>query len=426
MVASVRPTRIKAASRSSADRKETIKNTGGAAMHGPTVRPGGKMHAVADRHLPSLPTGLAAGALGAGVAVIALLPLRDDVSQATPALVLVLPGVVAALLGGRRAAALVATGAGLAFGVLFLPPYGQWKVLDGEDVTALVVFLVVALAVAELTAREAQRRRTAEQRGDDLARLGRTLADSLAAQERMAEDLTRLAVMEQVDQQRSALLRSVSHDLRTPLATIRAVSSDLLSDADYDDATRAELLGLLSDEAERLDRLVGNLLSMSRIEAGAFAPDRQAVVLAELVGACVERSARLVQDRRIEVDVPPELPLIDGDYTQLDLVITNLLENAVRHSPPRSIIRVGARTRDDRVEIWVENRGEGVLPTERSRVFEAFHRSHGSRSSGVGLAICKAVVEAHGGTIGVTDAMGGGARFTFTMPTVAASPEVDG
>ena len=93
---------------------------------------------------------------------------------------------------------------------------------------------------------------------------------------------------------------------------------------------------------------------------------------------------------------------------------------------PRSIIRVGARTRDDRVEIWVENRGEGVLPTERSRVFEAFHRSHGSRSSGVGLAICKAVVEAHGGTIAVTDAVGGGARFTFTMPTVAARPEVDG
>lgn len=384
------------------------------------------MHGVADRHLPSPPTGLAAGALTAGVAVAALLPLRDDVSQATPALVLVLPGVIAAVLGGRRAAALVATAAALAFGVLFLPPYGQWKVLDSEDVTALVVFVAVALAVAELTAREAQRRRTAEQRGDDLARLGETLADSLAAQERMAEDLTRLAVMEQVDQQRSALLRSVSHDLRTPLATIRAVSSDLLSDADYDEATRAELLGLLSDEAERLDRLVGNLLSMSRIEAGAFAPDRQAVVLAELVGACVERLTRLIEDRRIEVDVPAELPLIDGDYTQLDLVITNLLENAVRHSPPRSIIRVGARPRDGQVEIWVENRGEGVLPTERTRVFEAFHRSHGSRSSGVGLAICKAVVEAHGGTIGVTDAVGGGARFTFTMPTVASSPEVDG
>jgi two-component system sensor histidine kinase KdpD len=236
----------------------------------------------------------------------------------------------------------------------------------------------------------------------------------------MAVELTRLAVMEQVDQQRAALLRTVSHDLRTPLATIRAVSSDLLAEGVYDEATRAELLGLVSDEAERLDRLVSNLLSMSRIEAGAFSPERQAVVLAELVAACVQRLGRMLGDRRVEAEVPADLPLIDGDYTQLDLVLTNLLENAVRHSPPRSIIRVGARPRDDRVEVWVENRGEGVLPTERSRIFEAFHRSHGSRSSGVGLAISKAVVEAHGGTIAVTDAAGGGARFTFTMPTVAA------
>jgi K+-sensing histidine kinase KdpD len=372
------------------------------------------------RPLPSPPFGTAVGVVSAVVAVAALLPLRADTSKATPALVLVLPGVIAAVLGGRRAAALVATGAALAFGVLFLPPYGQWKVLDREDVVALVVFVVVAVTVGELTAREAQRRRTAEERRDELERLGATLRDSLDAQERMAVELTRLAVMEQVDQQRAALLRTVSHDLRTPLATIRAVSSDLLAEGVYDEATRAELLGLVSDEAERLDRLVSNLLSMSRIEAGAFSPERQAVVLAELVAACVQRLGRMLGDRRVEAEVPADLPLIDGDYTQLDLVLTNLLENAVRHSPPRSIIRVGARPRDDRVEVWVENRGEGVLPTERSRIFEAFHRSHGSRSSGVGLAISKAVVEAHGGTIAVTDAAGGGARFTFTMPTVAA------
>ncbi len=140
--------------------------------------------------------------------------------------------------------------------------------------------------------------------------------------------------------------------------------------------------------------------------------------LSELLDAAVARLRRVTRDHRVEVEVPADLPLLHADYTQLDLVITNLIENATRHSPPRSIIRVGARPAGAWVEVWVENRGDGVIATERTRIFEAFHRSHGSRSSGIGLAICKAVVEAHGGRIWVTDAQGGGARFGFTMPVL--------
>ena len=352
-------------------------------------------------------------------AVAVLLPLRDSLSKATPALILIIPGVVAALLGGRVAAAMVAGVTAVAFGVLFLPPLGQWKILNGEDVTAVFVFVLVALAVGELTAREGKRRRQAEARTRELEALTDRLELAQAEEQRLTHELDRLAVMAEIDEQRSALLRSVSHDLRTPLATIRAVSSDLQGDTPYDDATRTELLALVSDEAERLDRLVANLLSMSRVEAGSFAPDRQAVVLAELLQATTTRLRRVTKDHRLELDIPVDLPLVDADYTQLDLVVTNLIENAARHSPPRSTIRIGARPSRDMVEIWVENRGDGVIATERTRIFEAFHRSHGSRSSGIGLAICKAVVEAHGGTIAVTDAQGGGARFTFTMPVVA-------
>jgi two-component system sensor histidine kinase KdpD len=353
-------------------------------------------------------------------AIVVLLPLRDDLNPATPALVLVIPGVIAAILGGRIAAAIVAVASAVTFGVWFLPPFGHWKVLNAEDVTAVIVFVLVALTVGELTGREGARRRQAETRAAELEDLTASLARAHVEEQRLNAELDKLAVMAEIDQQRSALLRSVSHDLRTPLATIRAVSSDLMGDTPYDDETRAELLSLVTDEAERLDRLVANLLSLSRVEAGAFAPDRQAVVLSELLTTTVARLRRLVAGHRVEVDVAADLPLLHADYTQLDLVITNLLENAARHSPPRSTIRVGARPSGSMVEIWVENRGDRVLAPDRQRIFEAFRRGHGSRSSGIGLAICKAVVEAHGGTIGVGDAPGGGARFTFTMPTVGA------
>ncbi len=375
-------------------------------------------------HLPSGPIGLLAGGIAATVAVAVMIPMRPDLSPATSALVLVLPGLVAGRLGGRVAAAIVALGCAVAYGVLFLPPLGAWKVGGTEDVAAGIVFLVVALAGGEMTAREAVRVRVAEDRNRELEELTDRLERARVERERLSGELDRLAVVAEVDEARSALLRSVSHDLRTPLATIRAVSTDLQGDTPYDDETRRELLGLVSDEAERLDRLVGNLLSMSRVEAGAFAPDLQAVDVRELLDATVARLRRVVREHRVEVDVAAAVPLLRADYTQLELVITNLLENAVRHATPRSTIRVGARPAGAMVALWVENQGEGVLPTERTRVFEAFHQSRGSRSSGIGLAICKAVVEAHGGTIRVLDVAGGGARFTFTIPALEPASDL--
>jgi len=320
----------------------------------------------------------------------------------------------------------VALGSAFTLGWQLMPPFGELRVIDETRVTALVVFVIVALVAGELSARGSASRREASQRSEELAATTAELDSTLSEQARMAEELTKLAVMEEIDAQRAALLRSVSHDLRTPLATIRGVTSDLRSDTPYDDDTRAELLGLVADEAERLDRLVGNLLSMSRIEAGSFAPDLQAVDLAELLETSIRRLTRVLRDRRVEADLPEDLPLVSVDYSQIDQVVTNLLENAVRHSPPRSTIRVRARRVAEEVEIAVQDAGTGVLPNERTRIFEAFHRSEGSRSSGIGLAICRAVVEAHGGTIKVMDAPGGGARFLFTVPVLADADRWDG
>jgi two-component system sensor histidine kinase KdpD len=219
-----------------------------------------------------------------------------------------------------------------------------------------------------------------------------------------------------MDEQRSALLRSVSHDLRTPLATIRAVATDLRDGAQYDDATRAELLGTVADESERLDRIVANLLSLSRIEAGALKPDRQAVPIDELVAERLRRLKSLFRQVRIEVVIPPGLPLADADYTQLDLVLTNLLENAARHAPQGSTVRVLARERDGTVEVRVADEGIGVPEWAERSIFEAFRRGERGGSSGVGLAISKALVEANGGRIWVERTVGGGATFAFSTP----------
>jgi two-component system sensor histidine kinase KdpD len=351
-----------------------------------------------------------------GIAVAALVPVRAHITRATPALAFVLVVVAADVIGGVRAAVFSAVLDAAVFNLAFIPPYWTFNVHAADDWVALGVFLAVAYVVGLLVAREADRRRAAERREAQLRELYDDLQRLAAEREALAEEATRAQVLERVDEQRAALLRSVSHDLRTPLATIRAVASDLRAGIEYDDATRDELLETVCDEAERLDRIVANLLSLSRVEAGALRPERQAVPLDELVAERLRRLGRLFTDVRVQVDIPPDLPLLDGDYSQLDQVVTNLLENAARHAPPGSTVRVAARQVGDIVDVRVSDEGIGVPDFERARIFEAFRRGEGSASSGVGLAICKAIVEAHGGRIDVERTPGGGATFAFTVP----------
>jgi K+-sensing histidine kinase KdpD len=360
--------------------------------------------------------GVAVGAAAVVAAAVALLPVRAHVTRATPALVLVLAVVIAGLVGRGVAAVVTAVLAAAVYNLAFIPPFWTLKVNVADDWVALAVFLVVALVVGLLVAAQADRRRAAEMREAELRSLNEDLRAMAEERERLTEDATRAQVLERVDEQRAALLRSVSHDLRTPLASIRAVASDLRDGTAYDDETRAELLATVCDEAERLDRIVANLLSLSRIEAGALRPDRQAVALDELVAERVRRLGGLFSQVRVQVDIPSDLPLVDGDYTQLDQVLTNLLENAARHAPPASLVRVTAAAKGGMVEVCVSDEGIGVPDWERRRIFEPFRKGEGSRSSGVGLAICKAIVDAHGGTIEVDRTAGGGATFAFTVP----------
>jgi K+-sensing histidine kinase KdpD len=360
--------------------------------------------------------GVVAGAAAIVVATAAMLPFRSGISLATPALVFVVPVVVAGIIGRRIAAVVTAVGSAAVFSYAFVPPYDQVSIARSEDVAAALVFLLVALVVGTLVAQEADRRRAAEQRADELRGLLARNDELTAERGRLLEEAARATVMERVHEQRSALLRSVSHDLRTPLATIQAVTSDLRDGTEYPPDTRDRLLDLVGDEAARLNRIVANLLSLSRIEAGALEPDRQAVAVDELVAERVAGLGRVLDGRRVEVDLGPGLPLVDADYSQLDQVVTNLLDNAARHTPPGSTVRVSAVPVGAMLEISVSDSGPGVPPEDRALVFEPFRHGRTSTSSGVGLAICKAIVEAHGGTIGVDTSDLGGARFHLTLP----------
>ena len=358
--------------------------------------------------------GLALGAVTLAVAGLALLPFRSDLDTATVALVLLIPGVVAAVVGGRRAGLVISFSATVVLNVGFLRPYGGLKVDVADEVVDLIVFGGMALLAAGLFARESDRRRAAEAWASHSERLAHENATIRTERERLAAEAIGLGL---AGEHRSALLRSVSHDLRTPLATIQAVATDLRDADTYDQASRADLLDLVVDEAERLDRLVANLLSLSRIDAGALVPVRQAIPLEELFEDCVQRHARLVRDRKVAYEIPFAFPLVDADWALIDQVLTNLLANAVRHAPEGSRITISASLKGETmVEVAVTDQGPGVPADLQESIFTPFRTGPGSASSGVGLAIARAIVEVHGGTIRVENVEPIGARVAFTLP----------
>ncbi|MCU1497676.1 MAG: sensor signal transduction histidine kinase [Acidimicrobiales bacterium] len=361
----------------------------------------------------ALARGITVGLAALVVAGLGMLPFRGDLDTATVALVLLVPGVVAAIFGGRWAGLGVSVAATLVLNVGYLEPFGGLKVDVADEVVDLLVFGGTALLAATVFAREAERRRAAEEWA---ARSSELLAENSAIRSEREHLAAEAMALGMAGDHRRALLRSVSHDLRTPLATIKAVITDLRDADTYEAAAREELLDLVTDEADRLDRLVANLLSMSRIDAGALVPTRQAIPLVELFDDCVRRHARLVRDCKVVYEIPLAFPLVDADWALVDQVLTNLLANAVRHAPAGSRIVLRARRRGEAmVEVSVSDEGLGISPELREAIFTPFRTGPGSASSGVGLAIARAIVDAHGGTIGVAETPRG-ATIAFTLP----------
>jgi len=364
--------------------------------------------------------GLIVGLCGVGLIGAVFEPV--DMPNTAPAVALIVPVVVAALLSGRAIAVWVGLVASLVYDLAFLAPIGSLRIAVFEDVVAGVLFLAVALATGSAVGEQTKRRRAAVARADELARMHAELSAAVAERDRLEARSRELAVLEEVDRQRRALLRAVSHDLRTPLGTIRVVMSDLRDGTIYEPETHAELLDLVVRETERLDRIVTNLLSMSRIEAGSFAPDLKPCDVHDVVRRVTARVDGMFTDARLEVRLPAELPSVMADATQLDLVFTNLLENAARHAPAHSIVRVDGQRDGDLLLIEVTDEGPGVGDSIADTIFQPFSSPDGR--TGLGLPICRAILEAHGGTVAVGDSQRSGGRFVVRIP-IRQGPDLD-
>jgi two-component system sensor histidine kinase KdpD len=224
----------------------------------------------------------------------------------------------------------------------------------------------------------------------------------------------------ETNQLRAAMFSSVTHDLRTPLASIKAGVTSLLDTAvHHDPAQERELLTTILEETDRLNRLVGNLLDLARIRAGALTPTRQPAAMDEIVEVVLARMRPRLAQHTVIAELPPDLPDVSVDPVQLDQVLTNLLENAGRHAPAGTEIRVSVAWVRHAIQVRIADEGPGIPLDERERVFEAFYRgssSPDSPGSGLGLAISKAVVVAHGGRIWIEEAATGGCVVAFEIP----------
>jgi two-component system sensor histidine kinase KdpD len=231
-----------------------------------------------------------------------------------------------------------------------------------------------------------------------------------------AED-TRLTM--ETEQMRSSLLSAVSHDLRTPLASITGAASTLRTQwAKLSAEIRQELLESISEEAERLSRLVGNLLDMTRFESGAVKLRRDLYPLEEIVGAALQRLETKLEGRAVTTLWPEDLPPVYGDDVLLGQVVLNLMENTLKYTPAGTPIDLAAEAGEDDIVLEVRDRGPGVAAGEEQRIFEKFYRgtSKGARGAGLGLAICRAIVQAHQGEIVAFNRAGGGAVFRIRLP----------
>ncbi len=242
---------------------------------------------------------------------------------------------------------------------------------------------------------------------------------------RLAEEASDAQVRMETERLRNSLLSSVSHDLRTPLATITGAASAMLENGSRLDAqTRQELLESVREEAERLNRLVQNLLEMTRLESGALQLRKEWHPLEELIGAALGRLAKRLADRRVTTRVPPDLPLVAIDDVLIEQVLVNLLDNAIKYTPAGSPITIIATATDRAVTVEIADRGPGLPRGEEDRVFEKFYRGQpaGGRGAGLGLAICQGIVKAHGGHIWAQNVPEGGVAFLFTLPLTGAPP----
>jgi K+-sensing histidine kinase KdpD len=371
------------------------------------------------------------GYLVGSVSVVGLTSLLKllgvHINSTTVALALLLLVLFIATRWGSLPALLTSLLAMLCFNFFFLPPFGTFTIAAPDNWVALAAFLITAITAGQLSARAKRRAEEAETGRNEIERLYAELRDAF-------ERASHAEALEQSERLKSALLDAVTHDLRTPLAAIKASITTLLDevktggDAErpvvLDSESRTEMMEVIDEESDRLHRFIDGLIELARIEAGELRLRRHWGAIDEIISAARERAIRLTRDHTIEANIESELPVVRVDDRAVSEVVYTLIDNAVKYSPPGSRVRItAARADGDSIKVAVEDEGYGIPIELRERVFDKFFRATGEGNTklpsgtGMGLSIAKGIVDAHGGKIWIEDSVNGkGTRVVFRLP----------
>lgn len=371
------------------------------------------------------------------IATIGLKSLGTHINATTVALAFLLIIIFVARAWGAAPAVFASVIGILSFNLFFLPPFGTFAIREPANWIAFVAFMVTALTVGQLSGNAKQRAEDAESAKREAERLYFELQDSF-------ERSSQAKALKQSERLKSALLDAVTHDFRTPLTSIKASATAMLDDIyaserdktppTLDKDARKEMLQVIDEEADRLDRFVEGLTKLARIDAGDMRLKLQPASIEEMAATALKRAEPRTRTHRMEVWID-DLPMITVDEQAISEAIYTFIDNAAKYSPPEAPITVRATQKNGQaVMISVEDRGPGIRADIRDQVFEKFFRAmrDGDVSdrrvagSGMGLAIARGIVEAHHGRIWVEDADGGnGAKFVIELPISPSAPAKD-
>jgi two-component system sensor histidine kinase KdpD len=357
------------------------------------------------------------------------------VNPTTVALTLLLIVLFVATAWGSKPAVLASLLGVACFNFFFLPPFGTFTIAEPENWIAFIAFMITAITAGQLSARARRRAEEADSARREVERLYHELQDSF-------EKSSQAEALRQSEKLKSALLDAVTHDLRTPLTSIKASITTLLDEersigheepvVALDSESRLEMMEVIDEESDRLNRFISGLIDLARIEAGELQLRRRWGTVDEIISTALARAEPFTHDHQIEIDIESELPVVRVDERAVSEVIYTLVDNAVKYS--RGIAKIGIRARrsaDGMIRMSVEDQGEGIPADLRERVFDKFFRAtrdgdistHQPSGTGMGLAIAKGIVEAHEGKIWIESGTGGkGTRVVFTLPVGDEEP----
>jgi K+-sensing histidine kinase KdpD len=342
-------------------------------------------------------------------AVVTLSYLSPHANLTTVALVFVLVVVSTAIWFGSIPALITATLAAVSLNYFFIPPVHTLTIGNFENWIAFGAFVLCALTVGQLSSHAQQQRTKAEHRRIELERLYSELQGAF-------EQASQAEALRNSERLKSALLDAVTHDLRTPLTAIKAAATALLTSSSMDEDGRRDLLEVIDEETDRIDRFVEEMMKLAQIEGGQLELLRESVAAVDVINSALERCSNALRDRDVEVFIPSGLPRLKVDAASIATSLFELLDNAATHSPAAKPILVSAERAERFVRISVTDRGPGVAANSSLDIFKKFVRGPKSTGFGMGLAIARGIVEAHGGSIGVTANPEGGSIFWFTVP----------